>query len=514
MGMLKSISLENYKCFKNKTDIEIAPLTVLCGVNSSGKSSILKSLLMLKQTSESNSADGSIILSGDFVDCGIFEDVVYNGAKNSNNFFTLRNKFVVNNHRLVKTGKFVKRQDAKDFNELRRMYFFIKGEIKYFLFETEITVKKYTDNTNEFLQYITNNQIYFYQIKISAFNEDNKIIEDSCGYVRFKINETKKDDIEPHLLSWSNIPGFSKSAKEFTDYICSCTFNGLSISNIFAYDMKNNIKGIVPNILSIFRIVSNQYRNISYIAPLRNMPQRTYIIKNSDSDSVGINGENTSTLLAKIKNEKVLTDAFCPWTNTLKTDEKGFVYSDYHTIIQQWLDYFDMETLKVTGENGTINLKMGNHNIADVGFGLSQVLPIIAQGIYMDKEQTLMIEQPEIHLHPKMELQMADFLITLADSERNIIVETHSDHIKNRIIRRILEDETRTLHDKIKIYFIEQIEDNDSHEMFSIKKPIEIDEALGITKQVKGFFDQAANEQLELLQAGILKRQKIKDGII
>ena len=47
MGMLKSISLENYKCFEKLDDLEIAPLTVLCGVNSTGKSSILKSLLML-----------------------------------------------------------------------------------------------------------------------------------------------------------------------------------------------------------------------------------------------------------------------------------------------------------------------------------------------------------------------------------------------------------------------------------------------------------------------------------
>ena len=45
MGMLKSITLENYKCFKEETTIDIAPLTVLCGVNSSGKSSILNNLL-------------------------------------------------------------------------------------------------------------------------------------------------------------------------------------------------------------------------------------------------------------------------------------------------------------------------------------------------------------------------------------------------------------------------------------------------------------------------------------
>lgn len=68
--MLKSISLENYKCFKNKTDIDIAPLTVLCGVNSSGKSSILKSLLMLKQSYENTLSFNEITFNGKYVDNG------------------------------------------------------------------------------------------------------------------------------------------------------------------------------------------------------------------------------------------------------------------------------------------------------------------------------------------------------------------------------------------------------------------------------------------------------------
>lgn len=514
MGMLKSISLENYKCFKEKTDIDIAPLTVLCGVNSSGKSSILKSLLMLKQTAESNNTDGSIIFSGDLVDCGIFNDVVYNGEINKKRYFTLRNSFKLNNHRINRIGKFVKRQDAKDFNELRRMYFSIKGTIKSFVLDTEIIINEYLQNNNEFMQYITNNEIKSYKISISAYDENDAIIEESCGFVKFEINENRKDDIEPHLLSWDNIPGFAKSSKEFSNYICSCSFNGLIVTNVFAYEMQNNIKGIIPNILTIYRIVANQYNGINYIAPLRNNPQRTYIIKNNNTCSVGINGENTSILLAKIKNEKVLTDVYCPWTNKIKPNEKGYVYCDYYTIIQQWLEYFEMDKLDVTGENGTISLKIGNQNISDVGFGLSQILPIITQGIYMDKEQTLLIEQPEIHLHPKMELQMADFLIRLAETGRNIIIETHSDYIKDRIILRILEDDTRTLHNIISMNFIEHKKEKESNNLLSKIVPITIKDDEGIKNSPDDFFDQGAKEQLNIIRAGLLKRKKISDNII
>ena len=130
-----------HPCFKEKTDIEIAPLTVLCGVNSSGKSSILKSLLMLKQTAESNSSDGSIIFSGNLADCGTFQDVVCDNKYTYNNEFTITNRFEVNNHKLLNIGTFIKRQDAKDFNELRRMYFNVKGLITKFVFDIEIVVK-------------------------------------------------------------------------------------------------------------------------------------------------------------------------------------------------------------------------------------------------------------------------------------------------------------------------------------------------------------------------------------
>lgn len=91
MGMLKSISLENYKCFKDKTTIDIAPLTVLCGVNSSGKSSILKSLLMLKQSYENGSTLNSLSLNGKYTNNGLFKDTVYSHKEKS---FTISNKFL------------------------------------------------------------------------------------------------------------------------------------------------------------------------------------------------------------------------------------------------------------------------------------------------------------------------------------------------------------------------------------------------------------------------------------
>lgn len=522
MGMLKSISLENYKCFKDKTDIEIAPLTVLCGVNSSGKSSILKSLLMLKQTSEGRLSEPVLLLSGDLVDCGIFDNVI--NSNTSKDTFFIRNRFEINNHKLMANGTFIKRQDAKEFNELEKIYSCIDQMIIRFVFYTEIEVEKYIDSENEFSPYLSNNRIKSYKITINVEGERG-FIKDCEGSIQFKCVENSDSDNEkkePHRLWWSKIPrafkggnyksnnfqNYSSFEKKY-GYICTCTFNGLAISNIFAYEMESYVKNTISNILAITRIISNQFNGLYYIAPLRNVPERTYLI-NKNVNSVGVNGENAPVLLAKYKKQVITTDMYCPWVNDIKVDENGYVTTKFEKIVQQWLDYFELGKLNIVGDkNGTVSLQLDKHNLVDVGFGASQVLPIIIQGIFMDKEQTLIVEQPEIHLHPKMELQMADFLIHLANTGRNIIIETHSDHIKTRLIRRIVEDEYRQLQNKINVYFITQEEKGISK---SIK--INFNDEYGIEDNPTGFFDQEAIEQLELMKAGLQKRQKIKDKII
>jgi len=76
--MLKSIRLRNFKCFEDSKDLELSPLTVFCGTNSSGKTTIIQSLLMLKQTFEGNIPYRNFLLNGRFVHLGSFKDVIYN----------------------------------------------------------------------------------------------------------------------------------------------------------------------------------------------------------------------------------------------------------------------------------------------------------------------------------------------------------------------------------------------------------------------------------------------------
>jgi len=140
----------------------------------------------------------------------------------------------------------------------------------------------------------------------------------------------------------------------------------------------------------------------------------------------------------------------------------------------------------------------------DVGFGVSQVLPILVEGLKIETGSTLILEQPEIHLHPKMQMDIADFLIAIAQQGKNLMVETHSDHIINRMVRRALEDEK--LREMIGIYFVEKNKDG-----YSQLTEVPIHENLGIDEAPQGFFDQYASETEQILQVGY-KNMRAKRG--
>ena len=99
--MIQKIRLNNFKCFCDSGEIEIKPLTVLCGINSSGKSTIIKSLLTLKQTHDKARNKQGLILNADYVKNGTFDDVVY---KNTGDQFSIAIK-----HKIEKVTKFDKR---------------------------------------------------------------------------------------------------------------------------------------------------------------------------------------------------------------------------------------------------------------------------------------------------------------------------------------------------------------------------------------------------------------------
>lgn len=480
MGMLKSISLENYKCFKDKTDIDIAPLTILCGANSSGKSSILKSLLMLKQSYENSSSFNSISLNGEYTNNGSFKDVVYGHRGRS---FTISNTFVFSKSNYMSKG------ERQALEELERIYF--RDSI-------------HQDN-------VKNASISVFH-KISNQNRRNlsygdNIIENI--FINISINDKITSSLEFRFLKeqlydiyTTNFPG-TKFDLVLKDTFCY--FENFRIVDMFYKSVEpfQYVDNLISNIYGVFRILSLQYRDIKYISPLRHEPERRYIVEH-DIDTVGNHGEYTPQIIEKRKeiNAKInilpTEDGFLPKYIPMKLKNSD--------AINEWLRYIGIRDYSIISNEDVMRLSIGLDNISDVGFGISQLLPILVNNITSPFKTTTFLEQPEVHLHPKMQMNVADLLIATSLAYKNIIVETHSDHIINRIVKRIIQDKTGELKKYIKIYYLSIDETNKT-----VINQIEIDDKTGIVNWVDGFFDQFQNEQGAIIRAGIEKRNFLRE---
>ena len=104
-------------------------------------------------------------------------------------------------------------------------------------------------------------------------------------------------------------------------------------------------------------------------------------------------------------------------------------------------------------------------DITDVGFGISQILPILVEGFLSPLGKTILIEQPEIHLHPKMQTELADLFIDIANlngkgARRYLIIETHSEYMLNKLRARVAQKTVSNA--DIAIHNIEKVNSNAS----------------------------------------------------
>lgn len=477
--MLKSISLENYKCFKEKTDIEIAPLTVLCGVNSSGKSSILKSLLMLKQSYESGLDMNNLSLNGIYTNNGQFSTVVHGRAKN-NFCFDIGYEF--------KRGNYISAQEKQTINELEKIFCVENSNISNI---KHASIKIHYDIKNQNRKNLSYGDNVINNILITIYVNNTNKSSLSFDYV----------DDQNYTITLINFPNDKMMRSKIVMPKVYCHFDSFKIVNMYYGEIipPQNVDKIVANIYSIFRIISLQLKDIYYISPLRDTPKRHYTI-DKDVNTVGIYGENTTQIIEKMK-EKMGRINELPSSNGFK---KGYVPINAKSsdAVNMWLNYIGIDKYSSTPKDDLITLLIGKDNILDVGFGISQLFPILVNCIISPYKTTTLLEQPEVHLHPKMQMNVADLLIATSKAHKNVIVETHSDHIINRIVKRIMQDESGDLRDNVKIYFFSKEGEETKWE------EIKVNMVTGIEHAPKGFFEQFGNETMEITKVGLNNMRK------
>ena len=119
-------------------------------------------------------------------------------------------------------------------------------------------------------------------------------------------------------------------------------------------------------------------------------------------------------------------------------------------------DEVDLEVTKILAELKVKTVSDArSYSIADSGAGYSQILPLLLKGLLAKKDSTLIIEQPELHLHPALQVRLTEFFVALARFERQVLIETHSEHIVNMVRVLAAEDESGALATLSTIYYID-----------------------------------------------------------
>ncbi|MDR0572085.1 MAG: DUF3696 domain-containing protein, partial [Rickettsiales bacterium] len=248
---------------------------------------------------------------------------------------------------------------------------------------------------------------------------------------------------------------------------------------------------------------------IQYLGPLRVAPKPLYTVVPATSlNGLGLAGENTASVLDQFKGKTISyipSDSFK--SSIILPDRKK---APLLNAVTDWLQYLGVASSvlsKVQGKYGhrlTVELADAsfNHDLTHVGVGVSQVLPILVMCLLAEPDSTLILEQPELHLHPKVQSKLADFFLSISLCDKQCIVETHSAYLIDSLRYRIAANSSDIdLNNAIKIYFAEKIQGNTSF------REVEINEYGAIKDWPEGFFDESGEQAEKILRAAINKRK-------
>ncbi len=270
-------------------------------------------------------------------------------------------------------------------------------------------------------------------------------------------------------------------------------FEGLesTVNNIYL----DNLEQVIEQITSFFT------SKIRYLGPLRADPGtiQQQFSPTGELDNVGIQGEYAAIVYHTNKN--ALINWYNPQTQQV---EEGTL----QVALDAWAHYLNIAEHIDIAEAGAIGItwqiipKAGRkpRSLPEVGVGISQVLPILVMGLLSPANCLLIIEQPELHLHPVVQARLGDFFVGLAKCKKQCLIETHSENLVSQLRLHIVESGGLEKSDCM-VYFVDQ----DEQGAAKFEK-IEISPNGNILNWPDGFFDETMLQEDRITAASLKKR--------
>ncbi len=451
--MFTKLRIKNFKAWGEQLwdpGVELAPITLLLGANSAGKTSILQVPLLLSQTF--GSTDRSLDLNlggqkGDLLDFGSYEDVVHGHDP------TLELGF----------GLSIKNRPSS-----------LASSTSHFL-----------HNTPEFFEY---EAIYTQAAKVPAikslrfFENDSEYGADRQARGGYRLVAT---GYEPKIIGGHPI------ARRTFQPERSLTLPADALAELGHFGSRAQDLALETR---------KAVEAIAYLGPLRESPERSYLWGRQTPGTLGPRGQRAvHALLASANSRKKrkageeggrgwLVDRVSEWLNrmgiadSLELERQG--RSRYFEVI-----------LTTRGQRA---------NIVDVGFGISQVLPMIVLAYFVPRGTVIVAEQPEIHLHPNAQVGLAELMVHVAQERKvQFILETHSEHVFRHLQLLIAKEKVSS--DDCRLYFV-----NTEKKGTARLVPLEIDEFGRVANWPKNFFGDAIGDAEQQVR-NMIRRLRAKN---
>lgn len=564
--MISTFSGSNYKAFKDFR-LELRPLTVLLGANSSGKSALINSLLMLSQSADSTLiSESPLRLNGNKTGMGETLNIIKD--KNPANWLSfsfelsqkdnIRKKIseaktaILQDHDTVvrfmshfatsQSSKgasanpsalaafqkllpkleditFRSRESSisiakiKDFKaiylKLIKNYRAIMGDARlspnipeaFFNLTHSASLKKIEDCFTGYLELppakITPSKVSYsfaYNKKLEClqvveYTQYNRLGGVIFGYKK-EGNKSKifSDVVDPSTLSRSRSELLKLVSPDSLVFMKHATDLNRTFGSFSSFEGSSSpfaaILSRMVNITSKHVLSALSGLQVNHVSPLRAFPQRYYLLDKSVHHTK-LNVLDGTELAEVLKNNPTIKD-------------------NINLLLAPFNIGIDIEKVNDIIYKIVVNQDDVNLELTDVGFGISQALPILVQAYLSPPGSLTIIEQPEIHLHPNMQAWLTDAVIKIALTERKrFLIETHSDALIRRIRLRIVDDSSELTEDDVKIYHLHR----DKVNRHTLLDDIKISDN-GDIKWPKDFMDVEIRDTIQIQQLKYAKVNK------
>lgn len=419
--MFTHLRVQNFKAWKGSHQIELAPLSLFLGTNSAGKTSLLQVLLLLKQTAESPDRRQHLNLGqnnpGDVLDLGSPRDIISDHSVKRELAFGLR--FADSRHQLSKRPSI---EYAVSYFEPTDGGDPVVKSLTYF--DGSWTFKAERQTMGGYLLTKTTEPIWVNPdgLRVAGQGEPGG---------RWATPQENAEWTLPHeTIPASRSYEPERSVAFSAEAVAALGREGAKVQDI-ALQMGQALKEIV------------------YLGPLREAPKRGYQWKQKSPSNIGTKGEYAIQAILSSANDR---------TRRSESGGRGWLVEQ----VCRWLQTMEVaDNLSLEQHGSSVHYEVLVHqgriraNLIDVGFGVSQVLPVVTLAYFVPEGSTVIVEQPEIHLHPLAQTALADLFVEVSRTRHvQFLVETHSEHLFRRLQTLIAEEKFSP--DNCKLYFVKK----------------------------------------------------------